>query len=627
MYEQFGYSASATGQQNISLFVPDNAVDPSQYIRGGPSRIVSVSLIGDFQHIVVPKANDWDAANALPLTRVNHPKGFLHSYNFLKPLPPGYYQYKFVVTFQNGTVRQIGDPCTKYGGDSDDRSAFVVGGSPVVAKPIAVRLPPGDLQIYELMIDDFTSGFRNNLAALDAVVTKLDTLAALNVNAIEFMPWTAWPDDSGLTTFSWGYNPAYFFSVESSYMVDPGNPLDRLSRLANLVNECHKRELGVILDIVLQHASQGATTNGFPYYWLWQNANECPFVGSFVQAPTFGSLPLDYDNLCTQQFATDVCTYWIDRFQLDGLRFDQVTGFDNPQFPSKGAPGLIAALNTHLQTNNIKNVALMLEDSWGFDAVGDANNIKPTGAWFDMFRSGPFGIFSGFAVVNHIDTTYMRILNSSLDFNFPIGPVNYIENHDHGSVTCRVGSRSHWFKVQPYLIALAACPGAMLIHNGQEWGQFEDIWEDDNNAPYANRRVQPRPLLWAQAADTIGTAFISIHQLLLGMRQNHPGLRSPNFYPSFYDQQWTSLSPEGYGIDVNRQIVIFHRWGNDASGTLERFIIVLNFNDFDQSVSVPFPANGIWSDLINGNGTVEVQNFWLNGYLIPSNWGCVFWLR
>jgi glycosidase len=626
MYEQFGFVQSASGQHSISLFVPDNQVDASQYT-GGPSRIISVSVIGDFQHIVAPGVADWDAGNALQSISTNHPNGFLFVYSFPKPLPAGYYQYKFVVTFQNGTVRQIGDPCTKYGGDSDDRSAFVVGGAMVAATPIANRLPTGDLQIYELMIDDFTKQFRGATAPLDAVVTKLDTLAQLNVNAIEFMPWTAWPDDSGLTTFSWGYNPAYFFSVESSYMADPGNPLDRLSRLSNLINECHKRNLGVVLDIVLQHASQGATTNGFPYYWLWQNANECPFVGSFVSAPTFGSLPLNYNNFCTQQFVTDVCTYWIDRFKLDGLRFDQVTGYDNPAFPAKGAPGLIAALNTYFQTNKITNFALMLEDSWGYDAIGDANNIKPTGAWFDMFRSGPFGIFSGFAVVGKVDTTYMRILNASLDFNYPIGPVNYIENHDHGSVTCRVGSRGRWFKVQPYLIALATCPGAILIHNGQEWGQYEDIWEDDSNAPAADARVQPRPLLWEEANDAIGAAFIPIHQMLLDLRASHPGLRSPNFYPSFYDQQWSSLSPDGYGIDVGRQIVIFHRWGNDATGTLERFIIVLNFNDFDQAASVPFPVNGTWTDLINGNQTVDVQNFWLTGYSIPSNWGSVFWIR
>jgi pullulanase/glycogen debranching enzyme len=52
-------------------------------------------------------------------------------------------------------------------------------------------------------------------------------------------------------------------------------------------------------------------------------------------------LPLDYGNACTQQFVEDLCKYWLTRFRLEGFRFDQVTGFDNPKFPTKGAPQLI----------------------------------------------------------------------------------------------------------------------------------------------------------------------------------------------------------------------------------------------------------------------------------------------
>src|SRR6202000_804636 len=101
--------------------------------------------------------------------------------------------------------------------------------------------------------------------------------------------------------------------VESAYMADPGNPLERLARLAKLVNACHQRGLHVILDIVLQHVLQGKKTNGFPYYWLWQEpATECPFVGQFVQTDNFGMLPLNYSNACTQEFVGDVCKYWLD---------------------------------------------------------------------------------------------------------------------------------------------------------------------------------------------------------------------------------------------------------------------------------------------------------------------------
>lgn len=624
MYESFGFARSADNQQSLTLFIPDNTVDASQYVRGGASRIRGMQIISDFQERVDPAATDWDYKTGLAMTKQQHANGWVWQYNFPTALPDGFYQYKYLVEFENGTRREIGDPCTKYGGDVKDRSAFVIGGTKADAQPLEERVPPGDLRIYELMIDDFTASYRNQRAPIDAINDKLEYLKSLNINAIEFMPWIAWPDD---TDFSWGYDPAYFFSVESKYVSDPSGPADRLVRIADLVTRCHELGIHVLLDIVLQHARQGSSTNGFPYYWLWQDVLDCPFVGRFTPAPTYGSLPLDYRNGCTQQFVGDVCKYWLSKLKLDGLRFDQVSGFDNPDFPDKGAPGIIKDLQSWINAQSLRNIALILEDTWDYTCIDDANKIKPTGAWFDPFRSAPFALFTGYASTGHVDTGYMRVLNAAKDFQWPIGPTIYIENHDHASATCRAGGRDRWYKTQPYLIALATCSGSLLIHNGQEWGQFEDIWEDDSRAPYEDRRVQPRPLLWDQATDATGAAMRNVYLLLLQLRRDHPGLRSPNFYPDAYDLRWRTLSPDGYGIDEERQLAIYHRWGSDNAGGVERFIIALNFTDATQFADIPFPLNGTWTDLLNNNNSYTVMGWRLMNFGVPSNWGCVFWRK
>ena len=616
MYEQFGFTRSASGQQSLKLFVPDNTVDPSQYTRGGASNIADVSIIGDFQHLVTAGGTDWDQANALPMTLTAHPNGYLFVYTFNPPLPAGWYQYQYVVRFNDTTARVVGDPCTKYGGDSLDRSAFVVGGLPAEAEPIDTRLPSSDLIIYELMIDDFTKEYRGTRAPIDAIADQLDLVQALNINAIEFMPWIAWPDDVG---FSWGYNPAYCFSVESAYVNDAGEPLNRLSRLAALITECHRRKIHVLLDIVLQHVYQGSGTNGFPYYWLWQTPTDSPFAGQFVPAGDYGMLPVDYNNTCTQQFITDVCTYWIARFSLDGFRFDQVTGYHNPQYPTKGAPQLIADLKSYAADQKLENISLILEDSWGLDVVDDANSMQPSGAWFDTFRSYPFDIFNGFAVKGAINTSYMRMLNSALGFNAPICPTIYLENHDHATITYELGSRDRWFKAQPYMIALATCSGTVLLHNGQEWGQLEDLWEDDTNAPPQFQRVQSRPLTWEQRSDDVGQKLTALYSFLVGLRAAHPALRSPNFYPDNYDPSWTRFSPDGYGINEGLQVAIYHRWnGGDL------YMVVLNFSDSAQTVNVPLPQNGTWTDLLNGNTAYNAANYKLANFAVQSNWGSIF---
>src|SRR5580700_10029916 len=164
MYEKFGFVRAASGEQSINLFIPDNTIDATQYTRGGVCHIQAVSIVGDFQHLVNPGSTDWDPASDLAMTRTAHPNGFLFVYSFDPPLPDGWYQYKYLVRFDDTTVRLVGDPCTKYGGDSNDRSAFVVGGSPAQPDPIGARLPSSGLIVYELMIDDFTKEYRGTRA-------------------------------------------------------------------------------------------------------------------------------------------------------------------------------------------------------------------------------------------------------------------------------------------------------------------------------------------------------------------------------------------------------------------------------------------------------------------------------
>ena len=71
--------------------------------------------------------------------------------------------------------------------------------------------------------------------------------------------------------------------------------------------------------------------------------------------------------------------------------------------------------------------------------------------------------------------------------------------------------------------------------------------------------------------------------------------------------------------------MIYHRWGNDETGRLERFIVVLNFTTGALTVDVPFPENGAWTDLLNGT-TANVVGYWLRGVVIESNWGHVYFL-
>ena len=620
MYESFGVSKRPDGRYGFSLFIPDNGVDPAQYSRGGPCRIASVGVIGSFQSQLGGGSTDWDAANALPMTREGHRNGLLFTAVLPAAFPDGFYEYKYQVTFENGQQRTVGDPCTKYGGESHDNSAFLIGGQVPVVDPLpaASRKSGGELRIYELMLDDFTAGYRGDKAPLEAVLDKLDYIADLGVNAIEFMPWVAWPDTDG---FSWGYDPAYFFSVESHYVFRADEPLERLTRLAELVSACHQKNLMVLLDIVLQHAAGGST--GFPYYWLWQDPSDSPFIGAFVQADSLGSLPLDYDNACTLELVADTCKYWADRFGVDGFRFDQVSGYHNRNLPTKGAPALIAELRAYAASRGLADrFPLILEDEWDWRVIDDTNEIGATHGWFEVFRANAGAAIS---YGGKPGTGFMQVLNAAKGFNFPIGPVSYLENHDHFTLALQAGGRQSWYRTQPYAIALATMPGAIMLCNGQEFARVEFMPEpgDDSTYPRDQQRINPRPLRWNEADDAIGTQLRALYSRLLRLRAAHPSLWGPMFYPDSYSLESTQFAPDGYGIDVDRGVVIYHRWG-DNNGHLEHLIIVLCFSDTQQAVDVPFPTSGAWTDLLNPGRVVTVSDFWVRGYPAKSNWGCIF---
>lgn len=605
MYESFGAVVEGDSVE-FRLFFPDKDVDPAQYVRGGLPRISEVRVRGDFQSLL--GGNDWEFATAPVMVRQPHPHGWLYTAK-VGGLAEGYYQYKYFVTFENETTRWCSDPCTRYGGaDEHENAAFVVGGNVTALQPLTERLPLRDLVLYELMIDDFTAEYRDSKAPVEAVLDKLGHLERLGVNAIAFMPWTSWPGGG----FSWGYDPVQFFATEYRYVHDPATPADKLFKLKSLINALHGRNIHVIMDGVFNHVRAGVDPNhGFPYFWLYMNPADSPYIGPFERGGFFEEL--DYGNACVEQFIRDVCLYWLNVFGVDGIRFDYTLGFFRRDDPSVGISKLVADLKAELERQGRPNAALILEHMTDnrFQAIDDTNRICASACWFDPFLFESFR----YARTGAVDGQALRILNAGLDFAEGKGPVTYIENHDHSSVVREAGGRARWFKTQPAAIALLTAPGTPMIHNGQEFG--EDYFLPGEGP----ERVQARPLRWAErgpdSGDFAGGRLFDLYRRLIEIRKAHPSLRSGNFFPYPFNH------PDGYGVFPDRGVVIFHRYGEGAGGSFERFIVVINYSDFDQSIDIPFSVNGAWEDLLNRE-TEVVTDWRLSGVRIPSNWGRIY---
>jgi glycosidase len=626
MYEHFGAAeVEETRRARFRLFIPDNALDPAQYDRGALPGISRVFAIGDFQSHL--GGSDWSADPRFELVPAQFTdpadgitKGWLYELT-TDPLPPGFHQYKYRIEYASGAAaRVVCDPCTKYGGASDQNSAFVIGGPKMKTRALDAPKPLEELVLYELMIDDFAAGIRGNQAPLAAVQDHLDHLQRLGVNGIQFMPWTQWPGEN----YNWGYEPQGFFAVAFPYTLHPTDPAEKLFMLKRLISECHARGMHVFLDGVFDHVTSTDAHAGFGYHWIWEHPADSPYTGNFAGA-AFG-LDLDFQNGCVADFIVDVCRYWIDVFAIDGIRFDYTLGFYDPNNEQRGLPVIIRRLRDLLGPSRA-SFPLILEHEWDYSSVGVTNHVGATSCWLDPFRAQSRGFLSS----RHVRPGIMRLLNSARDFDAGRTPVTYLENHDHESLMINAGTDDEWWRTQPYAIALLTAAGAPMIHNGQEIGERYPMPEsDDAGAPPdsqdpSRRRVVPRPIRWSRVGEPSGRALFDRYQRLIRIRREHAGLTSPNFHPPFWDESRNELDADGFGIDEQRQIVVYHRWGNGADGRLEKFYVVLNFAQEPRDVEVQFPDDGPWTDLLSG-WSPTAQNGRLR-FIAGSNWGHIFYNR
>ena len=614
----------------FQVFFPSFGDGEYQYTWGSPPGVEELSAIGNFQ--AVPWSQN--RSDRLILKKTSRFKGDLYTGD-TPSLPSGFYEYKLRVKFKDGTIRMVGDPCTHYnGGTSDDNSGFVID-DPATYQPVTVeklngqRVPVQDLIIYELMLDDFTAQYRGTMPPVEAMIIpqRLQELKNLGVNAIELMPWTAWPGDA----FSWGYDPFLFFAVEHRY-VTGSDPRIKLDALQRLINELHREGFQVIMDGVFNHTQQGLKASGFPYFWLYRYPPDCPFVGPYLGGGFFQDF--DFENRCTNHFIFDVCKYWIDVFGIDGIRFDYTMGYLEAGRNDRGLGWLIGEIRKHLvETHNSDGFYIGIEHlpDNRYDAIGACNRVKAGSCWYDRFywdaHDALYRKRDSARKDNPVEPEVLRLLDTGRDFEPGRVPTTYIENHDHAAAASNAEGQMHWYRTQPWAIALFTCAGAVLIHNGQEFG-------DDQYIPEEGDRVKSRPVQWNEKQNTPqGQAVLALYRGLIRIRKAHPALRSLDFYPrdgegyddSKPDYQRT-FNGSGFGLEYDRGIVVYHRWN-----TREAVTVALNFSDQDWQGPIPLGYPGEWIDLqiIDGDGKrgrpVAVNSGDLRPHLkIEANWGHIF---
>jgi len=377
--------------------------------------------------------------------------------------------------------------------------------SGVVTRP---PLNPKDAMIYELHVRDFTrsrtSGVNSNwagryLGMTEAgtrvpgtdVRTGLDHIVDLGVNVVQLMPVHSFSLPYN-PAYEWGYMPNDFNAPHAGYSssVELEAPIRELKQM---VSALHEAGLRVTLDVVYNHTAES---------WAWVDSGR-PI--SMKLRNMMALAPRSYyrfkedgtpwnGSACGNEFASDTaigrhyiresCRYWVERFGIDGFRFDLMGLIDeetmelvaadlhaiDPTIMVYGEPW--AAGPTPIEVNSKGK-----QRSRGWGVFNDEMRDALRGQVFDL--NDPGFLMTG----GDVDRLRPGIAGSIDSFaDSPVETINYIECHDNHTLVDRLRETATKLGMVAEeellltmsalgVVALMTAQGVPFVHCGQEFGR------------------------------------------------------------------------------------------------------------------------------------------------------------
>ena len=219
-------------------------------------------------------------------------------------------EYRFLVRTADGRELRRSDP---YARDLESSVGDSIVTDPAFdwGDPSGYRSPDWrELVIYELHVGTFNDRPGGAPGTFQGVIDRLDYLADLGVSCIELMPSAEFASD-----WSWGYNPAFLFAIESAF----GGPVE----LKRLVKEAHARGIAIVLDVVYNHLGPSDLD-------LWQFDGWSPapdkggiwFYNDHRSRTPWGDTRPDYGRVEVRRYLAENARSWLEEFRMDGLRWD-----------------------------------------------------------------------------------------------------------------------------------------------------------------------------------------------------------------------------------------------------------------------------------------------------------------
>ena len=433
---------------------------------------------------------------------------------------------------------------------------------------------PDSMVVYELLVRDFDA-----LHSFQGVINHLDYLKDLNVNVVELMPVNEFEGNS-----SWGYNPDFYFAPDKYY--GPKNDLKKL------VDECHKRGMAVVIDLVLNHSygqspfvqlyfKDGAPTAQNP--WYNQKSN-------FENPDAQWGYDFNHESPATQELVDSINSFWMSQYKVDGFRFDFTKGFSNNWKPLATDPW-----GSKYDADRIRILERMADQIWRrksdalviFEHLADNDEETVLANYSNGILL--WGNMSGAAQ----NAAKGNVANSQADFSWASYTqrgwnksrlVGYMESHDEQRVayvaeTSGLSSGDYNIKDIPTTLdrlklnaaLFFTIPGPKMLYMFDELGNDKDI-----NVPSRTGEKTP---LWSYVDDTNRTDVFQTYAKLFYLKRTYDIFSTTDFTYSLDGAvKWMKLNKN------NQHVVIEGNFGLTAA-----------------DISVDFPVTGKWYEYFTGD--------------------------
>lgn len=375
------------------------------------------------------------------------------------------------------------------------------------------------LVVYEMLFRDFTGtdGTANGNGTVRKAIEKIPYIKALGFNAVEVMPIMEFDGNN-----SWGYNPNFYMAPDKAY----GSPED----YRDFVEECHRNGIAVILDIVF---NQSAGLH--PWYQMYPDGSS-PLYNKV--APHEWSVLNDWNqgkNLVQQQW-TDALKYWMEKYNVDGYRFDLVKGLgDNESYAAAGGTDqfnqsrLDRMIRFHSVIKSVKPNGIHIDEFFGSTQEMAAMCRDGQIQWINV-NDASCQYTMGWDDGNNNLSPFLSS-SSSLPWG---GSVTYAESHDeqrmgfkcitYGTDQVKNDATVRYNRLASLAVQMLLTPGPKLVWQFGEFG-------DSQNAKSASgdNNTSPKVVDWTEwMADPNKMFLHDTYKSIINLRMENPELMAQN---------------------------------------------------------------------------------------------------